>query len=78
MTNSSSNPWFLLYDGFSVDGRGYGEYCGRTLDMNEAKVHLDKCKSNPYSTGKVHVFTDESEWQIMFDEDWKFFMRDMK
>ena len=77
MTNSSSNPWFLLYDGFSVDGWGY-EYCGRTLDMNEAKAHLNKSRSTPYGIGKVLVVTDESEWQIMFDGDWEFFIRDMK
>ena len=78
MTNSSSNPWFLLYDGFSVDGTGYGEYCGRTLDKNVAKAHWNKCRSTPYSIGKVIVVTDESEWQIMFDGDWGNFEEDMK
>ncbi len=24
--------WFILFDGSSADGRGFGEYCGRTTD----------------------------------------------
>ena len=54
------HPWFLLYDGTSVDGRGNPHYAGRTLDIKVAKAHLRKCMRDPYSIGNVRVVTDES------------------
>ena len=55
-----AHPWFLLYDGTSVDGRGNPHYAGRTLDVKVAKDHLRKCMRDPYSIGNVRVVTDES------------------
>lgn len=53
-------PWYLLFDGSSDDGRGEGQYIGRTTDKNVAMKHYSKCKSNPYSTGKVIKITSNS------------------
>lgn len=63
--------WFLLYDGQSEDGRGSGQYIGRTTDKEYAKSHYDRVTKNPYSTGNVVVVTDE--WARRADQfiDWK-------
>jgi hypothetical protein len=67
--NSNSTPcsaWFVLYDGSSPDGRGQGQFCGRTTDPHKALEHFKECKSNPYSTGSVLIVTDKEEgraWQ---------------
>jgi hypothetical protein len=52
------NPWFLLFDGSSPDGRGDPDYIGRTTDKAKAKAHAKKCSENPYCTGYVVVCTD--------------------
>jgi len=51
--------WYLLFDGDSPDGMGSPDYIGRTLDKDKAQAHHDKCRENPYSTGKVVVVTDK-------------------
>lgn len=50
--------WYLLYDGTSVDGRGDPKYIGRTLSEEDAIAHNNRCKTNPYSTGKVVIVTE--------------------
>jgi hypothetical protein len=50
--------WYLLYDGHSEDGSGQGHYAQRTTDKTVARKHYEKCKKNPYSTGKVVIVTD--------------------
>lgn len=57
----SCSAWFILYDGSSSDGQGYPRYCGRTTNPKKALNHFKKCKSNPYSTGRVLIFTDTEE-----------------
>lgn len=49
---------YLMFDGSSVDGRGQPNYTGKTTSKTIAKKHYNKCKKNPYSTGKVMVATD--------------------
>jgi hypothetical protein len=58
-------PWYLLFDGTSVDGMGEGKYTGRTTDKAVARKHFSKCKNNPYSVGKVIVVTDTSYNRVM-------------
>lgn len=63
--------WYLLYDGESVDGCGRPEYLTRTLDKKVALDHYKKCKSNPYSVGKVKVITDAKEYMVFRELDLK-------
>ena len=49
---------YVLYGGTSCDGRGNPTYVGRTTDMKEAREHLKKGQSNPYSIGSVWAMTD--------------------
>ena len=65
-----TDTWYLLFDGTSVDGMGDGTYCGRTTDKSVARKHYDKCKSNPYSIGKVIAITDTTHKRIVFDYEW--------
>ena len=61
------DPWFILYDGTSPDGRGSPQFCGRTTDPIEARKHFLKCDSDPYSTGRVRIVTDREEgiaWRL--------------
>ena len=47
-------PIFLLYGGTSEDGRGIGEYRGRTVSVEKAKAfYMREIHNNSYSTGKV-------------------------
>lgn len=64
---ASNQPWFVLYDGTSTDGRGQPKYSGRTLDVNQALKHLEKCAANPYSIGKVKVFTEKNAFQASLE-----------
>ena len=54
-----TETWYLLYGGDSVDGRGPGEYEGRTCNVFAAAKHYVKITDNPYSTGYVKVITDK-------------------
>jgi hypothetical protein len=63
--------WYILYDGESVDGRGNPKFVKRTTDKQEAIEHLEYCKKNPYSCGKVVAFTDTKEIVVYFDYDWR-------
>ena len=53
-----NEPWYLLYGGSSVDGRGPGKYLGRTIDVFVAARHYIEISKSPYSTGYVEVITD--------------------
>ena len=57
------DAWYLLYDGSSPDGRGAGNYIGRTTDKKVAKAHFKKCAEDPYSTGGVTIVTDTKAWR---------------
>ena len=63
--------WYLLFVGSSPDGLGHSIYDGRTTDKEEAIRHFEEIKSNPYSTGKVVIVTDEeyrvATWKEDFD-----------
>lgn len=50
--------WYLLFDGQSTDGRGSGEYIGRTTDKKRARTHYEACRKSPYNTGGVQIVTD--------------------
>ncbi len=53
---------YLLYGGSSVDGRGRGEYKGRTTDVNvAAKYYVEEILANPYSIGYVEAVTDTAQ-----------------
>ena len=54
-----TETWYLLYGGSSGDGRGDGEYVGRTCNISVAARHYREISKNPYSTGYVTVITDE-------------------
>jgi hypothetical protein len=59
--------WYLLFDGNSPDGRGTGNYLGRTIDVDGALNHFWKTKTNPYSTGYVMIVTDKI-FKVAFKE----------
>ena len=59
--SAAVDPWYLLYDGQSIDGYGRPKYCGRTVSKDVAKAHFDKIKSNPYSIGHVLIAEDKNE-----------------
>ena len=63
--------WYILYDGNSVDGTGSPDFYKRTTDKQEAKEHWKKCKSNPYSTGRVVAYTDTKQIRIIAEYDWE-------
>jgi hypothetical protein len=63
--------WYILYDGESVDGSGPPDYYTRTTDKEVAKEHWKKCKSNPYSTGKVVAYTDTKQIRIWWEQHWE-------
>jgi len=63
--------WFILYDGNSDDGRGFPTFYKRTTDIEVAKEHWKKCKSDPYSNGAVVAITDSKEIGLYFNEDWE-------
>lgn len=52
--------WYILFGGTSEDGRGRGTYIGRTTDKTVAKKHYEHCRKDPYSTGRVVIYTDTS------------------
>lgn len=55
--------WYLLYNGTSCDGRGDGEYCGRTMEKYVAIAHLAEVLRSPYNVGRVvAVFPDRLEY----------------
>ena len=58
-----NEPWYILYGGSSVDGRGPGKYVGRTIDVFVAARHYIKISKSPYSTGYVEVITDDEHVQ---------------
>jgi len=53
--------WFILEGGSSPDGRGTPKYERRTTSGYEAFVHLSKVANDPYSTGRVVAYTDDSK-----------------
>lgn len=59
MDDDLTETWYLLFGGSSADGRGPGEYQGRTTDREIALRHFKECKNNPYSVGYVLVVTDD-------------------
>lgn len=70
--------WFLLYDGSSPDGRGNPHYKGRTENPLEALAHLSKVANNPYSTGCVKAFTDDTYEYFSCEIDIKRFVELMR
>lgn len=50
--------WFLLYGGRTCDGRGTGQYVGRTTSKKKAVKHAIMCFTDPYSVGFVVRVTD--------------------
>ncbi len=53
----NDEPWFILYEGSSVDGRGHPNYFKRTLLVDEASEFLRLNEKDPYSISKVDVVT---------------------
>jgi hypothetical protein len=53
-----NDPWFVLFGGSSVDGRGEGSFLRRTTDASEAAAHFQKCANDFYSIGYVLKITD--------------------
>jgi hypothetical protein len=70
MTNEPMPTWFLLYGGTSVDGRGPGQYQGRTTDRAVARRHWDQTRKAPYSVGYVQAVTDSTTRRINVPADW--------
>ena len=68
---NTEHTWFLLFDGSSVDGRGFPRYIGRTIDKYAARLHYDNVKNNPYSIGKVEIITDNSHTVATSKTDWE-------
>lgn len=66
-----NQTWYLLFGGSSVDGRGTGEYVGRTTDKKAAQKHWQKCKKNPCSVGGVVIVTDTKRTYVVFPKDWE-------
>lgn len=63
------SPWFLMYGGSSEDGRGPGQYLGRTFHPCHALTFYRKhIKGNPYSTGYITAVFDGHTEHV--DEDW--------
>lgn len=69
-----TETWFLLFDGSSPDGRGPGQYIGRTTDVKAATWHFRKVDGDPYSTGYVLIVSDtaciranEKQMRELFD-----------
>jgi hypothetical protein len=59
--DENANPWcYLMYDGFSPDGRGRGQYVGRTYSETVATEFYEKNRVNPYWTGYVQIIKDDS------------------
>ncbi len=54
----TDETWYLLFGGQEIDGRGPGEYKGRTTDVNVAAKFCLEIRRNPYSTGHVETITD--------------------
>jgi hypothetical protein len=73
----SANPWFILYGGTSEDGRGPGEYLGRTTLLYVAKEHLDKCISDPYSTGSVQIVCNTFHRSVVSEGGWNLALQDL-
>lgn len=63
-------PWYLLYYGSSVDGRGFPSYVGRTELKSVARDHYTKCSQNPYCTGFVDIVTDDKVERASQSTDW--------
>lgn len=63
--------WFLLFGGSSADGRGPGNYEGRTTDASVALKHFNKVQADPYSTGYVQVITDTESKRALYREELK-------
>jgi len=69
--------WFLLYEGTSEDGRGQGEYIGRTTDKTVAFQHCKKQEDNFYATGGVVAITDtkkivmSTRYHSVFNPNWE-------
>lgn len=59
-----TNTWYLLYDGYSVDGMGRPKYIGRTYDKAEAMEHALKCSKDPYCTGHTMCVTDTTTYHM--------------
>ena len=51
---------YVLYGGYSEDGRGSGTFLKATESKEEAFTHYRDVKSNPYSVGSVKVLTEDS------------------
>lgn len=66
-----SEPWFLLYDGASMDGYGPGTYIGRTTDPEQALKHFRKIEKNYRSTGGVVIITDDKEYTAWRELDFQ-------
>lgn len=70
---------FLLYGGYSEDGRGSGTFLKATESKEEALVHYRAVKSDPYSVGSVKVLTENSLIRIFTEsEEVKYFGKKVK
>lgn len=62
-------PWFMMYGGSSEDGRGSGQYLGRTFYPSHALTFYRKhIKGNPYSVGHIMAIFDDRTEHV--DEEW--------
>ncbi len=76
MDQSMTENWYLLFEGFSCDGRGEPSYVSRTSDYEEAKKFLQKNSDSPYHFDRVIVVTDfeYKQFHSINDlENWKLF-----
>jgi hypothetical protein len=69
-TQKATPTWFLLFGGFSADGRGPGTYVGRTTDKAKALAHYKELKRDVYSVGFVQIVTDEKTERASEYTDW--------
>jgi len=61
---------YVLYSGYSTDGKGTPFYLERTTDRKRAKDHWLECVENPYSLGYVAVLKADS-FQQATSKTWR-------
>ena len=70
---------YVLYGGYSEDGRGSGTFLKATESKEEALSHYRDVKSDPYSVGSVKVLTENSFTRIFTEsEEVKYFGKKVK
>lgn len=66
--NPEEPIWFILYNGESEDGRGFGTYAGRTKSVTVAFTFYKQfIHKNPHSTGRVEALNDTGMRSMTFE-----------